>query len=110
MKPLKWLTLALLALTGCASLRSWGDQDLLPGPPPVVGIAVGAMTNGALIVLKRPWYERVLATGLVSYAGRFTPLIGGHRNEGWHIEVSGGAVLGEWFSWIWCQGPCEASR
>ena len=92
----------LAALSGCA----WADRDLTPGPAPVVGAAVGAAVNGGMLLLERPWYERLGAVAAVSYVGRFTPLLG-RKMEGWHLEVTFGAGIVEWVSWFKCKGPCR---
>lgn len=92
----------LIALAGC----SWADQSLQPGPSPIVGYSVGAAVNTGLLVLKRPWYERLGAEAGVAFAGRFTPLFG-RKMEGWHLEVMMGGGIAEWISWFKCKGPCQ---
>ena len=98
---MKALLFVLLALNGCA----WADRQLTPGPAPIVGMTVGAATNTVMLIAKRPWYERVIATGGVAFAGRFTPLFG-RKMEGWHLEVTFGSGIAEWISWFKCKGPC----
>jgi len=98
--------LLLLGLCGCASLRASADQGLRPGPHPVVGMAVGAGVNSGMLLLHRPWWQRLTAQLLVGGLKRFTPWFG-PKWEGWHIEVLGGGVGAEWASWMGCRGPCD---
>ena len=103
---MRFFQLLGLTLLGMCAGCAWGDRNLEPGPAPIVGIASGAALNTGMLLLKRPWYERLIATGGLAYAGRFTALFG-HRMEGWHLEVTFGAGVSEWVSWFACSGPCK---
>ena len=105
-RAFKLLALALLAqCVGC----TWADRGLQAGPTPVVGFSVGAVLNVGLLLLRRPWWQRLIMVALAAYLGRFTDLFG-VRMEGWHLEVVGGAMLSEIGSWFVCHGPCGRRR
>jgi len=66
-------------------------------------MSVGAAANAVSIKLNRPWYEQLAMTAGIAYAGRFTKLIGGHKNAEWHLEVAFGAGLSHWLNMMLCK-------
>jgi hypothetical protein len=96
--------LALLPVLACAPLARSTDRGLVGGPPAVIGMATGAAVNTGLLVLKRPWYERLGASAVVGLVPRFALRT---KPEGWHLEVWVGAAVSEWASWLVCRGPCH---